>query len=301
MSELPRITIVTPSYNQGAYIEATLKSVLTQAYPALEYIVIDGGSNDDTPHILQRYTDQLAYWLSEADDGQADAINKGFARSTGQIMGWLNSDDVLLPGALWQVARTFQAQPQARLVTGLRQIIDADGRHERYEMLWYPEHEVIRRAAFIAQETTFWQRSLWDAIGPLDASYQFALDYEYWQRALAAGYTFTLIPAYLGGFRRHADAKTSQADALRTAELTRIYQHYGIADDETAAHQQLKNILGPAWRHQQRMLREFGERRSAQDAMRYVRYFKLLRSRAVGPALTQAHRLYNRVRGRPVY
>lgn len=298
---LPKITIVTPSFNQADYIEHTIQSVLNQQYPDLEYIVIDGGSSDHTAAILQSYDDKLAYWCSEPDDGQTDAINKGFARSTGDIMGWLNSDDILLPDALWRIGKHFQQNADARVVTGLRRIIDSDGAFVRNEMMWMPQRDVIRYGAFIAQETTYWHRSVWEDIGALDDTLYFAMDYEYWQRMIAAGYQFDLIPAYLGGYRVHNDAKSTKATLIRQRELADILQRYDIAPDEASALTDLARVLGADWRHKQRMLKEFGEKSISNNPNNYVRFFRLLQTPLMGRSLVNLHRLYNSLRHRPVY
>src|SRR5262245_42806391 len=129
---LPLISIVTPSYNQAPYLEATLRSVLDQNYPRLEYIVIDGASTDGSPEIIRRYADRLTYWVSEPDRGQAEAINKGLARCSGDLVNWLNSDDVLAPGALQAVAHAWQSQRQPSIIYGFAKYINEEGRDLGY-------------------------------------------------------------------------------------------------------------------------------------------------------------------------
>lgn len=248
----PRISIVTPSYNQGRYLEATIRSVLDQGYPNLEYRIMDGGSTDQSRAIIERYADRLAGWVSEPDQGQADAINKGLRQATGDIIGWLNSDDLLLPGALHRIAATFQRNPRLNVVTGMRRIIDSDGRHTADFVPELPVRFVLERQCVVCQETTYWRRAVSDQIGLLDTSYRFALDYEYWQRMLAAGFTFHMIPRYLGAFRIHPEAKTSSWRSVRDAELPRIYERYlgrPLTEDEalkemrTQRHERLPFML----------------------------------------------------------
>lgn len=224
----PKISIVTPSYNQGSYLEATIQSVLGQGYPNLEYIVIDGGSTDNSREVIRKYGDagQLAYWVSEKDAGQADAVNKGLSRATGEIMAYLNSDDLLLPGALMRVAQVFQREPQTNVVAGLRKVINADGSPRADFVPELPITFILQHICIVCQETVFWRRTVYDKIGAFDAQFRFALDYEYWHRMLAAGYQFRLIPAYQGAFRIHGDSKTTNWTDIRTKELNIIYERY---------------------------------------------------------------------------
>lgn len=206
----PTIALVTPSYNQGAFIERTIRSVVDQSYPALEYVVQDGGSDDSTHAVLDRYRDRLAACASEPDDGQADAINRGFAHTSGEIMGWLNSDDVLLPGALAAVARHFATHPETDLVYGHRAVIDEE---DRQVGVWIvPPHEdwPLELADYVPQETMFWRRSLWEAAGGrVDPRYQYAVDWELLLRFKDAGARMVRLPYVMGAFRLHADQKTS--------------------------------------------------------------------------------------------
>ncbi|NJO85210.1 MAG: glycosyltransferase [Blastochloris sp.] len=167
--DYPRISIVMPSYNQAQYLEIALRSVLEQQYPALDLIVIDGGSTDGSVEVLRQHADQLAYWVSEKDSGQADAINKGFARATGEVMAWLNSDDVYLPGALHAVGEIFARWPQVEWLTGWDMNIDERGMITTARRGTPKIRSLIRRGwyhgrglGFIRQESTFWRRSLWE-------------------------------------------------------------------------------------------------------------------------------------------
>lgn len=297
----PRFTLVTPTYNQADYIEETIRSVLLQGYPNLEYIVMDGGSTDDTRRILQHYDSHITYWVSEPDNGQAHAINKGFNRSTGEIMGWLNSDDVLEPGALKAVAETFMQKSHVNVVTGFRRLMDADSQFIRNWFIWSPQPYWLQRGCVIAQETTFWRRLVWQAIGGIDESYQFAMDYEYWQRMLQAGYRFHMIHQYLGRFREHEAGKSSAWMDIRARDLARIYQHYGIAQDEEEADAQLRARLGANMRQKHRMLKEFGSKSWSESAWAYRIFSDMLRVPVLSSVLVRTHKVYNRLRGRYVY
>jgi len=223
---MPKISIVTPSFNQGDYLEETLTSVLEQNYPNLQYIVIDGGSVDQSVEIIKKYAHRLDYWVSEPDKGQADAINKGFAHCDGDIMGWLNSDDLLLPNALDHIGQYFLDHPQAAVVCGFRRFAIGQRRTRGHWVHLKPDYFSLQRHCYIAQETTYWRRSVWEAVGELDCTFQFTLDYDLWQRMLAMGYQIELIPRYLGLFRLHEKSKTVSLDALRQKEMGWIYQKY---------------------------------------------------------------------------
>jgi glycosyltransferase involved in cell wall biosynthesis len=206
----PRISVVVPSFNHGAFLEATLQSLLSQGYPALEVIVCDGGSTDDSADILRRYAGRLAYWCSEPDEGQAHAINKGMARATGEILAYLNSDDLLLPGALHRAARCFRQRPDVDVVYGHRVLVDKHGFEIGRWVLPPHDDETLHYADYIPQETLFWRRALWEkAGGRMDPTYQFALDWELLLRFQDNGGRFFRIPRFLGCFRVHEEQKTS--------------------------------------------------------------------------------------------
>ena len=222
MAEVPLVTIVTPSYNQGPFLEETLKSVLSQEGDFfLEYLVMDGGSSDDSVGILRRY-DHLVKdgrwrsgcrgvrfsWLSEKDGGQADAINKGFQAATGSILAYLNSDDTYLPGAVDNAVKHLSSRPDEALLYGEGYHIARDGaRLERY----YTEPFDFGRLAeicFILQPTVFLRRSLFEALGPFNKDLQYCMDYEYWIRA-AKRFKIGYSPRYTANFRVYPESKTS--------------------------------------------------------------------------------------------
>ena len=207
-ADAPSFAIVTPSLNQGQYIAAAIDSVLGQRYPRLSYVVVDGGSTDETRATLARYGDRLR-WLSEADRGQADALNKGFSLIDGQIMGWLNSDDLWLPGLLARVARYFADHAGIDMVYGHRIFVDEAGRETGRAVLPPHDGRALAFLDFVPQESLFWRRAVWDAVGPLDASLQFTIDWDFVLRAADAGFRFARIPRFLGCFRVHEDQKTA--------------------------------------------------------------------------------------------
>jgi glycosyltransferase involved in cell wall biosynthesis len=222
-SPAPTISIVTPSFAQGRFLERTLYSVLGQDYPALEYFVQDGGSTDETLETLRHYDGQLTGWASEPDDGQADAINRAFGHTTGELMGWLNSDDILLPGALAYVARYFSAHPEVDVVYGNRIMIDEnDGQIGAWILPRHDDH-ALTFADFIPQETLFWRRSIWEAAGGrVDPTFGYALDWDLLLRFREAGATMVRLPRFLGAFRVHSEQKTSAEDVLGASECARL-------------------------------------------------------------------------------
>jgi glycosyltransferase involved in cell wall biosynthesis len=179
----PRITVVTPSYNQGRFLEATLRSVHDQGYPNLEHIVIDGGSTDGSVEIIRKFEHRLAYWVSEPDKGQTDALIKGFSRATGEILAWLNSDDLYEPRTLWEVAEFFSGHPNVQFVYGDALWIDTEGRILKPKkeipfnwFIWLYDHN------YIPQPSAFWRRELYEAVGGLDPRFDLAMDADLWIR-----------------------------------------------------------------------------------------------------------------------
>ncbi len=221
----PTISIVTPSFRQGRFLERTVYSVVSQNYPSLEYIVQDGGSSDETIAVLRRYAPVLTDWRSEPDGGQADAINRGFERSTGEIMGWLNSDDLLLPGTLAYVARYFATHPTVDVVYGQRLMIDEnDGQVGSWIL---PQHDaaVLTLTDYVPQETLFWRRRIWDAVGArVDPSFAYALDWDLLLRFHEAGALMVRLPRFLGAFRIHDEQKTTAASDVGDAECAQLRQ-----------------------------------------------------------------------------
>jgi glycosyltransferase involved in cell wall biosynthesis len=203
----PRISIITPSYNQGKFVRRTIESVLTQNVQELEYLVIDGGSKDGTVPILQEYG-KTFYWISEKDKGHPDAINKGIMRSNGTIIGWLNSDDIYYPGALQAVLSFFDSHPHIDVVYGDANHIDEhDAFIEKYpteEWNW----EKLKEVCYISQPATFLRRSVFDRFGLMDVSLRQSQDYEYWIRIGKQGANFAYLPRLLAATRLHSEAFT---------------------------------------------------------------------------------------------
>ncbi|MGH2506214.1 MAG: glycosyltransferase family 2 protein [Ktedonobacteraceae bacterium] len=222
-SPWPRISIVTPSYNQGQFIEETIRSVLLQGYPNLEYIIVDGGSTDSSVGIIKKYSDYLHHWVNERDSGHGNALNKGFERSTGEIMCWLNSDDMYLPWTFRIVADIFTSYPQVNWITGLN--------------AWWSDHGVLtaaRRApkniydyllgnyAWIQQESVFWRRSLWErAGGHINENYRLMIDGELWSRFFLQDSLF-IVDCILSGYRVHSTNRAQKYLTDCQAEMITI-------------------------------------------------------------------------------
>lgn len=223
----PTISIVTPSFNQGHFLEKTIHSVLSQHYPALEYIIQDGGSTDESLNIIRRYQTAFKHWESRPDHGQSHALNLGFKHSTGEIMGYLNSDDLLMGGCLQYVAHYFTSHPEVDVVYGHRVIINEDDQ-EVGRWILSPHHSrALTYADFVPQETLFWRRRIWEkAGGGIDESFRFAMDWDLLLRFLQAGAKFVRLPRFLGAFRVHANQKTSShMNSIGEEEIARLRFH----------------------------------------------------------------------------
>jgi glycosyltransferase involved in cell wall biosynthesis len=217
------VSIITPSYNQARFLEATLRSVLDQDYPEIEYIVIDGGSKDGSVEILERYSDRLAYWASEVDRGQTDAINKGFAHAKGDILAWLNSDDILLPGAVREAVAFLTTHPETGMVYGDASFIDEHGNEiGRFPARQTDYRRLCQGYVHIPQQASFWRAELWRRVGPLDPSFYFAMDYDLWVR-LARQAPLQYVPRLWASFRLHGDAKTISADDRCWPEMLKVH------------------------------------------------------------------------------
>ena len=207
----PKITVVTPSYNQARYLEETLRSVLAERDQIHEYFVLDGGSNDGSAELIKRYADQtggIDYWHSRKDKGQSDAIHQGFQRATGEYIAWLNSDDVYLPGALRLVRETLAQHPDWDVLTGYHVRMDADSRIVSQHRIPRESHAMVKWGVqHTAQQTCFFRKSLYDRLGGLNLQLHTSMDTELWLRMFHAGSTWGHIPQYLAGFRLHETAK----------------------------------------------------------------------------------------------
>jgi glycosyltransferase involved in cell wall biosynthesis len=238
----PRISIVTPSFDQAAFLEEAIRSVLLQGYPNLEHIVMDGGSTDGSADIVRRYEPWLAYWTSERDAGQSDALNRGFDRATGTILGWINSDDYLLPRALERVALAWHEAPEAAGWFGSCRRVDEAG------ALLYIQHP--RRldrdglgdwhANGVAQPASFFSAAAWSDLGPLDTTLYCAFDFDFWLR-LADWGAIRALPGELAAARIHGAAKTTAGRATMHAETWAVMMRHGY---ERVAVQDMTMRLG---------------------------------------------------------
>lgn len=223
----PLVSIVTPSYNQAKYLERTILSVLNQDYENIEYIVMDGGSNDGSVEILEKYADRLSYWESKKDKGQTDAINQGFSRANGQILAWLNSDDTYQPGAISEMVSFMQDHSQVGMVYGDCNFINAqDEVIGTFNAKQTDYQRLLRGYVHIPQQAAFWRAELWKQVGPLDDSIYFAMDYDLWLR-LAKITQIKYTPRLWANFRLHGDAKTIMEDDRCWPDMVRIHYRNG--------------------------------------------------------------------------
>ncbi len=231
MLPIPKLSIVTPSFNQARFIDETLWSIRSQQYPVLEHLVIDGASTDGTLDILRRYSAmpdwQHLRWISEADHGQSEAINKGFRKATGDIIGWLNSDDLYEPGVFAKVTRAFADNPYIDFVYGDYKIIDEAGKTLILKKEVAFDWDILLCGLnYIAQPNVFFRSRVFNKLGYLDSSLHFVMDYEFWLRAASYGFRFQHIPATFAACRWHLGAKTVSRNPQIHKELLAVRDLY---------------------------------------------------------------------------
>lgn len=223
----PKISIVTPSFNQGSYLESTILSVIGQLYPNLEYIIMDGGSTDNSIDIIRKYEKHFAFWESVPDKGQSDAINKGFQIATGDILAWINSDDMYLPHTFRFISEYFSSNCDDKIVFGnclkfnqeTKKVYgsDVESSHKKLD---------ISLCDYIIQPSCFWSRQIWEKVGPLNLDLAFSLDWDWFIRAQKLNLKFEPISEFLSIYRIHVQHKTGTGGQDRIYELAKIYQKY---------------------------------------------------------------------------
>jgi glycosyltransferase involved in cell wall biosynthesis len=257
-----KFSITTPSFNQVEFLQRTIESVLAQTDIDLEYFVFDGGSTDGSVEILKHYDDRLTYWESVPDRGQSHAINKGFARSTGDVLAWLCSDDIYLPGTLAHVAKIFAVHPEVDVIYGGTGYIDQDDYlFRRKTPPHFSKHRLLKRD-YIFQPSTFWRREVYEEIGPLDESCDYGMDYEYWLRMVENGFSFYREPKILSYMRMHNDAK-SVGGVIKSIEAAKCIKiQYGYpswkAQMDFFLAKYIKRCLWPIKRRMARILNQVG-------------------------------------------
>src|SRR5579884_2697365 len=218
MTELPRIAIVTPSFNSARYLGAAIRSVIEQDYPNVEYLVMDGHSTDETVDVLRSFGNRIR-WVSQRDEGQSDAIRRGFSQISGDVLGWLNADDTYEPGALGAVAAFFAAHPDVALVYGNANFIDSNGNliAPCAHVEPYRFNRLLHYSDFIVQPAAFFRRSAYDAVGGLDPSLHWAMDYDLWLK-IAKKFPVVYLPKVLANYRWLSGTKTATGGFSRLDE-----------------------------------------------------------------------------------
>jgi glycosyltransferase involved in cell wall biosynthesis len=265
-NDLPLVSIVTPSFNQARYIEATIQSVHSQDYPRIEYLIVDGGSTDGSVEIIKKYQGRggvtpplqrhpIHWWVSEPDKGQTDAINKGFERAQGQILAWLNSDDTYEPGAVSAAVKFLLDHPQVGMVYGDCNFIDENGNVIGKFWAAQTDYRLLRQGyVHIPQQTMFFRAELWKQVGPLDPSFYFAMDYDLWTR-LAARTELKYVPQTWANFRLHTTGKTIVADDRCWPEMIRVhYRDGGSFFSTIVAKYYIRKLIAPFWNWRRRRM-----------------------------------------------
>jgi glycosyltransferase involved in cell wall biosynthesis len=248
------VSIVTPSFNQASFLEATILSVLNQDYPNIEYIVVDGGSNDGSVEIIRRYSNRLHWWVSETDHGQTDAINKGFAQANGEILAWINSDDTYESGAVSAAVEFLRSRPDIGLVYGNTNFIDENGSViGRFPAAQTDYRRMTRGYVHIPQQSAFFRANLWHKVGPLDPSFYFAMDYDLWVR-LARLAPVEYVPSLWANFRLHSSGKTVAADDRCWPEMLKVhYRDGGSWLSIITTKYLIRKLIAPLWRLRMRV------------------------------------------------
>jgi len=247
---MPLVSIITPSFNQAKYIEKTIQSVLGQDYPRIEYIIVDGGSTDQSVELIQKYAGRLAWWVSEQDQGQTDAINKGFNRATGDILAWINSDDTYNPRAVGQAVKYLIENPEVGLVYADCNFIDEEDQIiGKFNAAQTDLRRLREGYVHIPQQTMFFRAKYWKELGPLDSSFYFAMDYDLWTRIAAHAPFKYLAGKTWANFRLHTSGKTVTADDRCWPEMIRVhYRDGGSFFSVIMAKYYLRKIIGPLWK-----------------------------------------------------
>lgn len=224
LNTYPKVSIVTPSFKQAHFLEATILSVLEQDYPNIEYLIVDGGSTDGSVEIIRKYADKLAWWVSEPDKGHADALNKGFEHATGEIFAWLNSDDTYLPGAISGAVAYLQDHPDVGMVYGDANLIDENGQIlGQFASRQTDYKRLLQGSVHIPQATTFIRADLWRQLGALSTTLFFAFDYDLWVR-LAKISRLEYVPRLWANFRLHEQGKSIVNDDRCYPDMIRVYE-----------------------------------------------------------------------------
>jgi glycosyltransferase involved in cell wall biosynthesis len=254
--DLPLVSIVTPSFNQAPYLEETIRSVLGQDYPRIEYMIVDGGSTDGSVRIIEKYADKLAWWISEVDKGQTDAINKGFGRAKGQILAWINSDDTYQPDAVSAAVKYLQELPEVGMVYADCNFIDEGGHVIGKFGAAQTDYKRLRQGyVHIPQQTMFFRAELWHALGPLDPSFYFAMDYDLWVRIASRAEIKYLPGQTWANFRIHTSGKTIAADDRCWPEMLRVhYRDGGSFFSVIVAKYYIRKLVAPLWNWRRRKM-----------------------------------------------
>jgi glycosyltransferase involved in cell wall biosynthesis len=298
-SKTPRVSIVTPTLNQAPYIETTIRSVLDQEYPDLEYIVIDGGSEDGTQELIRRYEDRLKYWVSEPDRGQGHALNKGFEHASGELLAYINSDDYYLPGAVAAIVELARRNPEAGLFHGRCRFVSEDGCGEGSHFgsistldevldlwdVWWAGRQMI-------QPEVFWTRQLAERVGPFREDVYFGMDYDFWCRCLAAGAAVARVDQEVCCFRFSPAQKTSARNAVAEELLAIAGDH--LWDRSIPLTGRRRRDLKAKWLYQRRLLPVL-TRSAAAGEGRLARWLRALAVVARHPTLWRSPRLRQRL------